>query len=127
MSIGIYGVSIDHYRTNYDTQGQDLLSSFEAHMEPVGMPGILQNPLGPSSSEYPTFVTLYNVYADGPLINTDITMPVVGDEMVVTALMAATSLLAGRWRVVAEPEFYSGGTASTELDHFVFKVLRVTP
>ena len=127
MPIGIYDVAVNHYRTNYDTQGQDFLSAFEAHMEPVGMPGIFQNPLGPVSSEYPTFVTLYNIYADGPLINTDISMPVVGDEMTVEALVPAAILLEGRWRVVAQPEFYTGGSASTELDHLIFKVVRITP
>jgi hypothetical protein len=125
MPISIYDISLTLNRTNYDTQAPEAVFTAQGHMEPAGLPGILQNPLGPSSSEFPAFVTLYTIYIDGPLINTDLVMPVTGDVLTVTALDPSASLLAGSWRVETDPEFYTGGTASTELDHLLLRVVRI--
>ncbi|MBA3829889.1 MAG: hypothetical protein H0X33_13195 [Taibaiella sp.] len=115
------------FRTNFDTQGQGALFTSKGQMEPAGLPGILQNPLGPASGEFPDFVTLYNIYLDGPLVNTNMVMPMVGDELTVTGLSAATLLYNGRWRVATEPEFYTGGTASSVIDNLLLRVVRITP
>jgi hypothetical protein len=125
MPIGIYDVGLSLARTNFDTQSQTVVFTAQGHMEPAGLPGILQNPLGPGSSEFPAFVTLYTIYIDGPLVNTDMVMPIVGDVLTVTALIPAASLLAGTWRVETEPEFYTGGSASSELDHLLLRVVRI--
>lgn len=125
MSIPFYNVTGTVYGTNFDTQSQEVIFSAKGFMYPAGPGEILQLPLGPGSPETPSFVTVYNIVTDGPLVNTAIvSLPLVGDEFVVTGFDAASNLYAGRWRVIADPEVYTGG-GFHNLDNIVFKVVRV--
>jgi hypothetical protein len=125
MPIPFYNVNAEVSATNFDTQSQSVIFSAKGFMYPGGPGEILQLPLGPGSPETPSFVTVYNIVTDGVLVNTDIvSLPVAGDEMVVTGLDAATSLYGGRWRVISDPEVYTGG-GFHNLDNIVFKVVRI--
>jgi hypothetical protein len=113
------------YRTNHDTQSQALVFSVRAKLWP-GDPGeILQLPLGDSSSETPSFVTVYNMLIGGVDENPDITVPLeVGDELVFTGKDDSAALLNGRWRIIASPLVWIGGK-TTRLNTIQFKVVKV--
>jgi hypothetical protein len=113
------------YQTEFDTQSQVAIFSVRAKLWP-GDPGeILQLPLGESSSETPSFVTVYNMLIGGVDENPDITEPLeVGDELVFAGKDASSALLNGRWRIIADPLLHIGGKTS-KLNTIQFKVVKV--
>jgi hypothetical protein len=124
MSLPFYNINTVVSATNFDTQSQAVIFSAKGFMYPGGPGEILQLPLGPGSPETPQFVTVYNIVTGGVVENPGITLPQVGDEIAVTGIDAASVLYAGKWRIIADPEVFTGG-GFHNLDNICFKVVRI--
>jgi len=126
MALPFYNIAVTLNRTDFDTQGQAVVFSVQGVMYPADPGQNLVLPLGPGSSDYPTIMTIYDIVIDGRNEHPDMVIPIVGDELDVTALDSAASGFEGRWRVIADPMIYNGGQDFNQLNSEVLKVVRVT-
>lgn len=121
MALPFYNVTVTLNRTNFDNGNQTVIFSVKGVMYPGGPGENLVLPLGPD----PTILTFYHIVIDGPAVNSNLVLPIPGDELTIVPLSTAAFGLDGRWRVRADPMAYNGGEGFNGLNSVDMMVTRV--
>ena len=125
MSLPFYNVTVVNNRTDFDSQSQTVIFSVKGTMYPTDPSINIGLPLAPGNSDNLQVLTLYDLVIDGRNEHPNLPLPIVGDELDITALDYSASMYNGRWRIVADPVIYNGGQNFNNLNSIVLRIVRV--